>query len=581
MKTSSKLPAIVLAVLLAACLLAYYYTRDMAMPFASQQKSGAPARPLVDRSLLVTAIQLTPSAATPDEQAQAREAWRLADHELDLAFDAALRQGEAEAAADLAANPRLRQLNDNIARLEDRVNADKKRVDALGKDSNNTLDAQTQLDLDQTELDDAKQDLETEGGAKRARLRSLLEQHEASDKEADQMLKFGALAPTGTLVEQLREWFSLDGYQEKLQAARQQASDHAAQMDRDHKTLQAQLGSQPAASASSASLRQLSEQRKTLTGYDQREQDANQLVNVYQSWSTLVDTRQRAVLRQALRSLAAIFAILLVVLLLSRVATRATSSAVSHPILQRFGQALGVRERVIARMTLLLIAVLLILIILFGPPTQISALIGLLTAGLTVALKDFIVAFFGWFNLVGKNGIRVGDWVEIEGVSGEVIEIRLFKTLLLELGNWTATGHPTGRRVAFSNSFAFEGHYFNFSTSDQWLWDELELPLPAAGDPYEMVRQIREIVEGATREDAIAAGKEWERVTRQYGARQFSAAPAVNLRPTAAGLEVVVRYITRAPRRNMVKAQLYQDLVDLLHKPTSAETGARHVWPSL
>jgi small-conductance mechanosensitive channel len=245
------------------------------------------------------------------------------------------------------------------------------------------------------------------------------------------------------------------------------------------------------------------------------------------------------------------------------------------------GQALGVRELVIARITLLLIALLLVLIILFGPPTQISALIGLLTAGLTVALKDFIVAFFGWFNLVGKNGIRVGDWVEIEGVSGEVIEIRLFKTVLLELGNWTETGHPTGRRVAFSNSFAFEGHYFNFSTSDQWLWDELQLPLPAAGDPYEMVRQIGEIVEHATEADAAAAAKDWERVTRKYRAREFSAAPAVNLRPSATGLEVVVRYITRAPRRNLVRAQLFQSLVDLLHRPTSTETGARRVSPAL
>ena len=581
MKSLRNLPAIVLAVLLAACLLAYYFTRDLAMPFAVQQKSVAAARPLVDRSLLTAAIQLTPSAATADEQAQSREAWRLADHELDLAFQAALRQAEAEAAAELATNVRLRQLSDNIARLEDRTNADKKRVDDLGKESNNTLDAQAQLDLDQTELDDAKEDLDREGGEKRSRLQSLLEQHEASDKEADQNMKFGTPQVTGTLLEQLTEWFSLDGYQQRLQAARQQASDHDAQMNREHNALAAQLGSQPAASASPALLRQLSEKRKTLTGYDQRDRDAKQLVNVYQSWSALVAARQRAVLRQVLASLAAIIAILLIALLVNRLTYGAADQERFHPFRKRIEHALGTRERVIARIVLLVVAVLLIVIILFGPPTQLSALIGLVTAGLTVALKDFIVAFFGWFNLVGKNGIRVGDWVEIEGVSGEVIEIRLFKTVLLELGNWTETGHPTGRRVAFSNSFAFEGHYFNFSTSDQWLWDELQLPLPSAGDPYEMVRQIRNIVEHATEADAAAAGKEWERVTRKYGAREFSAAPAVNLRPSATGLEVVVRYITRAPRRNIVKAQLFQSLVELLHKPTSTETGARRVWPSL
>src|SRR5215469_6734384 len=99
MKTRNNLPAIVLAVLLAACLLAYYYTPAPATISAPPKKSASGPPPAVERSLLEAAIQLTPSAATPDEQAQAREAWRLADHELDLDFAAALRQAEAEAAA--------------------------------------------------------------------------------------------------------------------------------------------------------------------------------------------------------------------------------------------------------------------------------------------------------------------------------------------------------------------------------------------------------------------------------------------------------------------------------------------------
>ncbi len=84
---------------------------------------------------------------------------------------------------------------------------------------------------------------------------------------------------------------------------------------------------------------------------------------------------------------------------------------------------------------------------------------------------------------MGKNGIRLGDWVEINGVTGEVVELGMFHTVLLETGNWTDSGHPTGRRVTFTNSFAVEGHYFNFSTSGQWLWDELQIVLPAGPIP--------------------------------------------------------------------------------------------------
>lgn len=559
MKSSLHLPAVVLAILLAACLFTYYSTRDAAQPAAPQVKSAAAAQPLVDTSLLQTELKLAPLAATPDEQGQAHEAWRLADHELDLTFAAALRDAEAETEAALPRGGPLRQLSDHVAQLKDRVSADKKRVEDLGKNTGDALDlAQAQLALDQDELDDAQQQLASEGGDKRASLQRLLQEHEASDKVADQAVKFRAPAATGTMSEQFREWLALGDYDRQLQAAAQQAGAHAAGLLTQHKTFEGQLPSQPDAAAPVARLRQLSGLHKTLTGLEQRAEDTKQLVTVYQGWSGLVESRRRAALHLTLRSLALILGILLGTLLLN--------IAISHTFHQTDRRRLH-QLRVITRIGLQVAAALLTLLILFGPPTQLSTVIGLVTAGLTVVMRDFIVAFFGWFTLMGKNGINVGDWVEIEGVSGEVIEIGLLKTVLLELGNWTETGHPTGRRVAFSNSFAMERHYFNFSTSGQWLWDELQLTLPTAGDPYETAQQIREIVERETQADAAEAAKDWQRVTQQYGTREFSAGPAVNLRPGVNGLEAVIRYITRAPQRNVMRSKLFKAIVELLRKP--------------
>jgi hypothetical protein len=561
MAFSKKLPAVVLAILLLACLLMYYSTRDSARPDAPRNKSAA-AEQLVDTSVLQTELKLAPLAATPDEQGQAHEAWRLADHELDLTFAAALRGAQAEAeaeAAALPANTPLRRLHDRIATLLERVDADKKRVETLGKNPGDALDlAQAQLALDQDELDDAQQDLAREGGNKRARLQRLLQEHEASEKVTDQAVRFSTPGATGTMSEQLRSWLSLGEYLRQLQAAEQQVAVHAQALLDQHTALEQQLPTQPDAAASVARLRQLSAQRKTLTSLDQREQDTKQLARVYQSWTTLVENRRHTVLHLMLRSLAVILGILLSAVLLN--------SSVGHAFRRTDRHRLR-QLRVITRIALQVAAVLLIMLIVFGPPTQLSTMIGLVTAGLTVVMKDFIVAFFGWFTLMGKNGISVGDWVEIEGVSGEVIEIGLLKTVLLELGNWTETGHPTGRRVAFSNSFAMEQHYFNFSTSNQWLWDELQVTLPSASDPYHTAEQIREMVERETKVDSAEAARDWQRVTHQYGTREFSAGPAVSLRPSALGLEVVVRYITRAPQRNVVKGKLLQAVVDLLRKP--------------
>jgi small-conductance mechanosensitive channel len=220
-----------------------------------------------------------------------------------------------------------------------------------------------------------------------------------------------------------------------------------------------------------------------------------------------------------------------------------------------------------------IVGVVTIAILLFGQPTQFGTALGLIGAGLTVALKDFVVGFVGWFMLMGRRGIRVGDWVEIDGVRGQVNEIGLFRTIVLETGNWTESGHPTGRSVSFPNTFAIEGHFFNFTTEGQWLWDELRANLPAGRDFHAIAESIRKRASTVTADAARGAEKEWSGAGSD-AMRSFSAEPAVSLRPGPAGMEVLVRYVTRAPDRNDVRARLFQELVaaidDTAPKPSAA-----------
>src|SRR5438445_5831467 len=187
--------------------------------------------------------------------------------------------------------------------------------------------------------------------------------------------------------------------------------------------------------------------------------------------------------------------------------------------------------RTVAHVGLRVTTVLFILLVIFGPPGQLGTFLGLAGAGLTVALKDFIVSFLGWFVLMGRNGIRLGDWVEINGVTGEVVEIGLFHTVLLETGNWADSGHPTGRRGTFTNNYAIEGHYFNFSTSGQWLWDELQVVLPTGEDPYPVIEAIQKRVMEATHENAKEAARELKNAAGSRDIGMFSPEPSINLRP--------------------------------------------------
>jgi small-conductance mechanosensitive channel len=172
---------------------------------------------------------------------------------------------------------------------------------------------------------------------------------------------------------------------------------------------------------------------------------------------------------------------------------------------------------------------------------------------------------------MGKNGIRVGDWVEINGVSGEVVEIGMLRTVLLETGSLADAGHPTGRRVTFMNSFAIEGKYFNFSTTGQWLWDELRVRVPKGDDAYQRIEAIRERIAESTQQDATVAEQEWRLATKDEALRGFSAAPTIDLRPAADGIDVTVRYITRAQKRYEVRSSLYQDVIRLLQGDPSPQ----------
>jgi small-conductance mechanosensitive channel len=220
------------------------------------------------------------------------------------------------------------------------------------------------------------------------------------------------------------------------------------------------------------------------------------------------------------------------------------------------------------------VTLLLVLLMVFGAPSQMPTILGLCVAGLTVVFQNFILAFFGWFVLMGRNGIRVGDWVEINGVGGEVVEVGLFRTTLLETGNWTDKGHPTGRRARFLNSYAVTGQFFNFSTAGQWMWDEINVNVPPGEGTYQTIEAIHKAVLQQTEQDAKLAEAEWKGAATQHGLGQFSAAPSVDMRPAASGINILVRYVTRAQDRFEMRNKLYKAMIELLNKPVTAAAGA-------
>ena len=595
-----KIVAIALVLLLAVTVYALVRTAEpLQAPFA-RNASGTTAAPAVDQSPILTALKLAKMPASEDEKPWAQQTLDTADRDMDVAYAAAKREME-EHPVPLSAEAkqiqaRGQEAEDALAaddQLVGRLTAEEAKASGARKDDlhRQLVLAQANQQDHQDEVDDAKEDLIRAGGDSSSRVEAMTHEHEASSKVIDALkdsLKATAAAPAEQrgMIHRFSEWWTLHQKQLLLWQAKQQAESAAAAFSASHHALEAQFAAEPGKGAASSgapreagqaaangsapanpdeqkpadlvkAARQRASLKKTLSTLDKRIDDQKQLADNYSKWIVVVASSKRAVLHRLLMGLTIILSIAVFgvyfATLMDQVVGRLNMD-------RRQIQSL----HTVTHVTVRLVAFLFILLVIIGPPGQLGTFLGLAGAGLTVALKDFIVGFIGWFVLMGKNGIRLGDWVEINGVTGEVVEIGPFHTVLLETGNWTDSGHPTGRRVTFTNSFAIEGHYFNFSTSGQWLWDELQLVLPAGRDPYPVVEEIQKRVSEATKEGAKQAEQEWRHATRSREMSSFSVDPAVSIKPVVGGVEVAVRYITRANERYQLRARLYQAAVEML-----------------
>jgi small-conductance mechanosensitive channel len=599
MKPMQKILAVILVLLLAASVFGLLRTGQPAglAPAASVAKDAATGRaPLVDQSPLLTAQGLAKMPNSAEEEPLAKDALRLADHQMDLAYAAAEREAE-EHPPVLSAQ--AKEIQARLKTAENTLDADNALVARLTADDakatgakKDALDDQLVLatahqEEHQDEVDDAKADLERAGGDPKSRIEAMMQEHKASSEATDALrVNVIAAAEQVGLIHRFQQWMTLHQKQLLLWQAKKAAESAAASLSAKHNEIEAQINARKNSSTQAGgaanpnqqspngaaqsklshedsgalleATKSRSAQQKALASLDKRMDDEKQLADNYGKWIQVLAGRQKTVIHNALIGVTIILGILLIgVFFDSWLEALLGRTSLDRRQVETL--------RTVTRVSIQVLAVLLILLVIFGPPNQLGTFLGLAGAGLTVALKDFIVGFLGWFVLMGKNGIRLGDWVEINGVTGEVVELGMFHTVLLETGNWTDSGHPTGRRVTFTNSFAIEGHYFNFSTSGQWLWDELQVVLPAGRDPYPMVDAIQKIVLEATAETAKQAEKEWQGVTRsQDVAHTLTAAPAINVKPVVGGVEIAVRYITRANERYQMRAKLNQAAVDLL-----------------
>jgi small-conductance mechanosensitive channel len=581
-----------LSLLLVVCLVFSWTTRDAMANLSFLSHKGASGldrgkKTIVDLRPWQTAQALAPLAVTTEEKEFAHNAERLADHEVDQAFASALRQATLQA-QHITLKGEALTLSQKVAQLQQLIKQDQEQVQSIttqlssparpgamaSVDSGDLDVAKAQLGLDADQLADANQDLDRATGDQTAQIQAELSAHEASMRQYDKRVQSGGDAAVvsakrrGTMAARVKAWFDQRDRYQLLQQALEQTRTDIATLSSEHNALEAKVNAAPQTTNGADRSTRLSEikgksaENQILSIYDDRIQTNQELAMVYSRWSAQVLLQHRIVLHLVLQSAALIAFIGICMVLLN--------ALVRHFMADRGLDRRRSRTlRSIFQLSIQVAGVLLILLVIFGTPRETPTILGLATAALTIALQDFIIAFLGWFVLIGKNGIHVGDFVEINGVGGEVTEVRLFSTTLLETGSLADKGLPTGRRITFMNGFAIRGQYFNFSTSGQWMWDEITVSLPANADIHRIVDNIHTAALQETEHNVRVAEQEWKRGSSAAGLGRFSAAPVEILRPSGSGIDLQVRYVTRASERFDLRNRLYQKIVGALRDPSA------------
>ena len=208
------------------------------------------------------------------------------------------------------------------------------------------------------------------------------------------------------------------------------------------------------------------------------------------------------------------------------------------------------------------LSILLFLAILFEDRLgRLSFAIGVAGAGVAVALQDVVASIAGAFSIGFSKLYAVGDRVQIGDTHGDVVDIGLLRTTLMETGNWVSTDLYDGRIVRIPNSTVLKGSVFNYSQGFRFVWDQIKVVFTATSD-YQFARDMffrlaKEAIGGYLAE----AQASWNVVSDIYESANPPLEPTVALAVNGGSLEFTVSYVVDYAKRTAMKDQLFTKIL--------------------
>jgi small-conductance mechanosensitive channel len=223
--------------------------------------------------------------------------------------------------------------------------------------------------------------------------------------------------------------------------------------------------------------------------------------------------------------------------------------------------------RRLARYLIWLAATIVLAGFLFDDLQMVAAALGLVSAALVISLQDVCTSVFGWFVIMLGSKFKIGDRLEIEGACGDVIDIDLLRTTLIEVNGWLkADDQQTGRVLTIPNNFVFKTKVFNFAHGHPFIWGKIDLTITFSTSVAAAMALFRRVLEEETREQFVEARQASRKLQRRYGVEDAEYTPKIDLEIADSGVTFSLFYVTHYRKSSDTRNQLNQRLVAELER---------------
>jgi small-conductance mechanosensitive channel len=274
-------------------------------------------------------------------------------------------------------------------------------------------------------------------------------------------------------------------------------------------------------------------------------------------WNQILKVFEKLESNALMVQLAQFFAWVLFITLITALVRGAIDKAVKD-------NALRYKAKKVTRLLSYVLLIFLAIVTFTGNVQYFTIAIGLFTAGLAFALQEVILSLAGWLAIVASNIYETGDRIELNNVKGDVIDIGLTKTTLMEIGEWVKSDNYSGRIVQVSNAFVFKGPVRNYSTDFPFVWDEIDIPIHFGSDIQLANDMFQEIAHSNLSDYANYAKDHWQVMVKKYLIEDANVEPSITLKLTDNWVEFNIRFVVDFKKRKITKDALYKSVLSAI-----------------